>query len=632
MKKIYNVFGKILIVVMLVCGTFGVVAYADDTPAPVKVTGVALTDDSTTLTVGETDQLTATVEPADATNTAVTWSSSDEGIATVSNGLVTGVAPGNATITVTTADGSFTDTSIVTVNPPPAINHLNVETSVNVPESCSATDTDEVLHEYPKGDSYLAICALEEAVKNGSPSSVGLSNQFPAFGLFITALHGVLADPNSQYWAIYQNGDFAELGLTSLPVVAGDVIMFQLHDFSDNNVGDQVTLHINSLVPTSSGSSGAGGSSGGSSNNKKSGEVLGVSTVAKFDTKKALDFLIANQKEDGSFGEELYTDWATIALAGTSDQTQKIKPIVGLVKYFIEHKFEGTRVTDFERRAMALMTLGLDPYNTNGENYIAKIISSFDGKQFGDANEDNDDIFALIVLQNAGFTQDEKIMTDDIAFILGRQKENGSWDESVDMTGAGISALKVFNESKEVKDAIHKAKKFLKKNQKDDGGWMNNVSSTAWAMEGILGLGEKPENWKEENLSPFDYLAVNQDTDGGIKNENTESRIWETAYAASGASGKTWNEVMEKFEKGSLESKVVEVQPEVKEEEIPVKTTVKAPQKTVTKKEETKKEATAEAPAPGSTTHATDAVDNSIKENEDDQGWFMKFFGKVFGF
>ena len=161
---------------------------------------------------------------------------------------------------------------------------------------------------------------------------------------------------------------------------------------------------------------------------------------------------------------------------------------------------------------------------------------------------------------------------------------------------------------------------------------MNNVSSTAWAMEGILGLGEKPENWKEENLSPFDYLAVNQDTDGGIKNENTESRIWETAYAASGASGKTWNEVMEKFEKGSLESKVVEVQPEVKEEEIPVKTTVKAPQKTVTKKEETKKEATAEAPAPGSTTHATDAVDNSIKENEDDQGWFMKFFGKVFGF
>ena len=48
---------------------------------------------------------------------------------------------------------------------------------------------------------------------------------------------------------------------------------------------------------------------------------------------------------------------------------------------------------------MALMSLGLDPYNTNGENYINKIISGFDRKQFGDASVDNDDIFALITLQ-----------------------------------------------------------------------------------------------------------------------------------------------------------------------------------------------------------------------------------------
>ena len=44
-----------------------------------------------------------------------------------------------------------------------------------------------------------------------------------------------------------------------------------------------------------------------------------------------------------------------------------------IIKYFLENKFSGTLVTDYERHAMALMALGLNPYNTNNENYIKKI-------------------------------------------------------------------------------------------------------------------------------------------------------------------------------------------------------------------------------------------------------------------
>ena len=40
-----------------------------------------------------------------------------------------------------------------------------------------------------------------------------------------------------------------------------------------------------------------------------------------------------------------------------------------------------------------------------------------------------------------------------------------------------------------------------------------------------------------------------QDTDGGIKNENLNNKIWETAYVASILSDKTWNQIMQKFEK-----------------------------------------------------------------------------------
>ncbi len=81
-----------------------------------KVTGVSLSTDSLTLEEGGTANLTATITPANATNQNVTWSSNAPSVATVnSSGNVTAVAPGTATITVTTEDGKKTATCAVTV-------------------------------------------------------------------------------------------------------------------------------------------------------------------------------------------------------------------------------------------------------------------------------------------------------------------------------------------------------------------------------------------------------------------------------------------------------------------------------------------------------------------------------------
>jgi uncharacterized protein YjdB len=79
------------------------------------VTGVSLNYSSLDLGIGQTATLTPAIAPANATNTAVTWSSSDASKATVSNGLITAVAPGTATITVKTADGNKTATCNVTI-------------------------------------------------------------------------------------------------------------------------------------------------------------------------------------------------------------------------------------------------------------------------------------------------------------------------------------------------------------------------------------------------------------------------------------------------------------------------------------------------------------------------------------
>lgn len=84
----------------------------------VSVENVTLAPASTTLATGETVQLVATITPADATNTDVTWSTTDEEIASVSTtGLVTaGTKSGNATITVKTDDGNRTATAEIIVN------------------------------------------------------------------------------------------------------------------------------------------------------------------------------------------------------------------------------------------------------------------------------------------------------------------------------------------------------------------------------------------------------------------------------------------------------------------------------------------------------------------------------------
>ena len=86
-------------------------------PQTVPVTGVTLDKAELTLEKGSTGTLEAKVEPSDATNKNVTWSSSNEEVATVANGTVTAVSAGTATITVTTADGGKTATCKVTVKP-----------------------------------------------------------------------------------------------------------------------------------------------------------------------------------------------------------------------------------------------------------------------------------------------------------------------------------------------------------------------------------------------------------------------------------------------------------------------------------------------------------------------------------
>lgn len=108
------------VVTAVKAGTATITATANDKVSAVcnvtvvqLVTNITLTAASATVTEGETVAVTAVVSPADATNAALTWSSSDTDIATVdADGVVTAKAAGDVTITAAAKDDSGVTASV----------------------------------------------------------------------------------------------------------------------------------------------------------------------------------------------------------------------------------------------------------------------------------------------------------------------------------------------------------------------------------------------------------------------------------------------------------------------------------------------------------------------------------------
>lgn len=105
--------GKATITVTSVIGKY--TATCDVVVNPVVVTGISLDQTSMEVHVGESKTLKATVTPANASDQSVIWKSSNEGVATVANGVVSGVDEGETTITATTNDGNKVASCKVTV-------------------------------------------------------------------------------------------------------------------------------------------------------------------------------------------------------------------------------------------------------------------------------------------------------------------------------------------------------------------------------------------------------------------------------------------------------------------------------------------------------------------------------------
>lgn len=121
-------------------------ASCDVTVSIIPVTSVQLNKTSLTLDIGDVDtyQLTATVTPSNATYKTLAWTSSNPAVATVSdNGLVSLVAPGTATITATTTDGTNLSAScqVKVVKRIKSITLNESSLSLTLPETAQLTAT-----------------------------------------------------------------------------------------------------------------------------------------------------------------------------------------------------------------------------------------------------------------------------------------------------------------------------------------------------------------------------------------------------------------------------------------------------------------------------------------------------------
>lgn len=127
-----------------ITATCGIVKTSAKVTVTTKVEQIALSKTEGVLTVGNSVTVTATVTPDNATNTTINWTSSDEKVATVdSNGKVTAVAAGNATIKATSeSDGDVSADYALTVNKAaakPATNYRGTTSSAGAATTPSYT-------------------------------------------------------------------------------------------------------------------------------------------------------------------------------------------------------------------------------------------------------------------------------------------------------------------------------------------------------------------------------------------------------------------------------------------------------------------------------------------------------------
>jgi hypothetical protein len=153
----------------------------------VEVSGVSINVGSGTVAVGRTLRLDAVIEPENASNRAVSWSSANDGIATVDQGgMVTGKAVGTVKITATTAEGQKTAETTITVTEAVS-NAVSIKFDLSGAKAIAALDTSNSSYAVGIADPRaVTVSASDPLVKILADDTLAPLADFSQYGIWPT--------------------------------------------------------------------------------------------------------------------------------------------------------------------------------------------------------------------------------------------------------------------------------------------------------------------------------------------------------------------------------------------------------------------------------------------------------------
>ncbi len=277
----------------------------------------------------------------------------------------------------------------------------------------------------------------------------------------------------------------------------------------------------------------------------------------------ALSYLRGQQGADGCIGSFATSAWVISAAVAAGENPASAEwsnegnSLVGCITKDSTWFNDPTRTaTDFERQIIAIVAAGQDPTNFGELDYVAKLKTFYDGTQIGNSAYLNDDMWGIIALISAGEQASSTEVQGMISFLEANQGADNGWSWGVgyasdaDSTATAIMALIAAgkpNSQQNIQDAVN----YLKTQQDiTTAGFLSwgsaNPDSTAYAMDGIVVLGQNPTSveWQENSTNPREYLLTWQQADGGFSNPYADPPLtsgpWTTANAINALLGKPY--------------------------------------------------------------------------------------------
>ncbi|MET0305506.1 MAG: prenyltransferase/squalene oxidase repeat-containing protein [Solirubrobacterales bacterium] len=273
--------------------------------------------------------------------------------------------------------------------------------------------------------------------------------------------------------------------------------------------------------------------------------VLPASAQAS-EASRAASWLISAQNADGGWGSSPddesapdMTAWAMLGLEAARHNPLDVSSAghnpVGYLRAQVD---ELDSPGDLARTILALHGAGVDPRDFAGHDLVAELAThrrnngSFEGWP-------NSTAFAVMALRVGGGG-----VAQSTTWLARVQNGDGGWGDEPGLPSNADSTAAVMQAMPET-TAAQDGLDYLRKAQRPNGGFplggngSVNSQSTAWAVQGMLAVGEDPASVRDGGNNALDYLAARQNADGAYRYSpsSDQTPVWVTSQALAAVAG-----------------------------------------------------------------------------------------------